>query len=134
MTFGLKRALIGGQITTMELEMKKSDPNRVEERLTEVQRSRNFQKGGEGRLGEDRRRDGTARRRRTRLEMKSWHRKVGHAPICVGAWNSGPVDRPCAPWNLRSPDREELVEKSHWWRGDPTEAAAMEEGSGRRIK
>ena len=36
--FGLKRALIGGritavelEITTMELEMKKSDPNRGEE-------------------------------------------------------------------------------------------------------
>ena len=49
----------------VELEMKKSDPNSGEERLTEVRLSRNCQKGGEGRLGEDRRRDGSARRRRT---------------------------------------------------------------------
>ena len=60
--------------------MKKSDSNRGEERLTEVRRSRNCQKGGEGRLGEDRRRDGSTRRRRTSLEMESRHRKVGHAP------------------------------------------------------
>ena len=40
--FGLKRALIGGrittvelEITTVELEMKKSDPNRGEDRLME---------------------------------------------------------------------------------------------------
>ena len=33
--FGLKRALIGGRITVVELEMKKSDPNHGEERLTE---------------------------------------------------------------------------------------------------
>ena len=40
--FGLKRALIGGritvvelEITAVELEMKKSDPNRGEDRLTE---------------------------------------------------------------------------------------------------
>ena len=44
--FGLKRALIGGRITAMELEMEKSNPNRGEERLTEVRRSRNGQKGG----------------------------------------------------------------------------------------
>ena len=39
--FGLKRALIGGQITAMELEMKKSDSDCGKERLTEVRRSRN---------------------------------------------------------------------------------------------
>ena len=44
--FGLKRALTGGQITTVELEMKNSDPNRGEERLTEVRQSRNGKKGG----------------------------------------------------------------------------------------
>ena len=87
--FGLKRALIGGRITAMELEMKKSDPNRGEERPIEVRRSRNCQKGGEGRLEEDRRRDGSTRRRRTNLEMESQHRKVGHAPTCAGVWNSG---------------------------------------------
>ena len=43
---------------TVELEMKKSDPNCGEERLTEVRRSRNCQKGTEGRLGEDCRREG----------------------------------------------------------------------------
>ena len=43
------------------------------------------------------------------------------------------VDRPCAPWNLRSPAGEELVGKSHWRRGDPM-MAAVAEGSGRRIK
>ena len=43
--FGLKRALMGGRITVVELEMKKSDPNR-DKRLTEVWRSRNCQKGG----------------------------------------------------------------------------------------
>ena len=37
--FGLKRALIGGRITAVELEIKKSDPNRGEKRLTEVRRS-----------------------------------------------------------------------------------------------
>ena len=62
--------------------MKKSDPNRGEERLTEVRRSRNCQKGGEGRLEEDCRRDGSTRWRRTSLEMESHHRKVGHAPAC----------------------------------------------------
>ena len=34
------------EMTAVELEMKKSDPNRGEERLTEVQWSRNCQKGG----------------------------------------------------------------------------------------
>ena len=60
--------------------MKKSDPNRGEERLMEVRRSRNCQKGGEGRLGEDRQRDGSTRRCQTSLEMESLHRKVGHTP------------------------------------------------------
>ena len=64
----------------VELVMKKSDPNRGEERLTEVRQSRNFQKSGEERLGEDHRRDGSTRRRRTSLEMESRHRKVGQRP------------------------------------------------------
>ena len=34
--FGFKRALIGGRITVVELKMKKSDPNRGEERPKEV--------------------------------------------------------------------------------------------------
>ena len=83
--FGLKRALIGGRIMAVELEMKKSDSNRGEERLTKVWRSRNCQKGGEGRLGEDRRRDGSARWCRTSLETESRHRKVGHSPTLAGA-------------------------------------------------
>ena len=105
--------------------MKKSDPNRGEEQLTEVRRSQNCQKGGEGRLGEDRRRDGSARQRRTSLEMESRHRKVGHASTLAytrwrvelgqseksDAWPSVDdclrgfrrrVDRPHAPRNLRS--------------------------------
>ena len=85
--FRLKRALLGGRITVVELEMKKSDPNRGEERLMEVRRSRNYH--GEGRLGEDRRRDGSARWRHTSLEMESRHRKVDHAPTRADAWNLG---------------------------------------------
>ena len=87
--FGLKRALTGGRITAVELEMKKGDSNRGEERLTEVGQSRNCQKGGEGRLGEDRRRDGSARRRWMSLETETRHRKVGHEPTHTDAWNSG---------------------------------------------
>ena len=73
----------------VELEMKKSDSDCGEERLTEVRQSRNSQKGGEGRLEEDRRRDGSTRRRRTNLEKESRQRKVGHVPTRAGAWNSG---------------------------------------------
>ena len=56
--FGLKRALIGGrimavelEITAMELEMKKSDPNRGENRLTEcggVEMGKKVDKEGSG--------------------------------------------------------------------------------------
>ena len=42
-----------------------------------------------GGLEEDRRRDGSARRRRTSLEMESRHRKVGQVPTRPGAWNVG---------------------------------------------
>ena len=73
----------------VELEMKKSGSNRGEEQLTEVRQSRNCQKGGEGRLEEDLRRDGSTRRRWTSLETEARHRKVGHAPTCAGTRNSG---------------------------------------------
>ena len=50
--------------------------------------------------------------------MKSWRRKVGHAPTRAGAWATVCrrgflrwVDRPCVPRNLRSPVGEELAGK-----------------------
>ena len=54
-------------------------------RLTKVPRHRNCQKSGEGKLGEDRWRDGSARQHRTSLEMESRRRKVGHTPTRAGA-------------------------------------------------
>ena len=50
--FGLKRALLGRRITAVELEMKKGDPNRGEERLTEcggVEMGKKVDKEGSGR-------------------------------------------------------------------------------------
>ena len=44
-----------------------------------VPQSRNCQKSGKGRLGEDLWKDGSTRRHQTSLKMESWHRKVGHA-------------------------------------------------------
>ena len=126
--------------------MKKSDPNRGEERLTEVRRNRNCQKGGEGRLKEDCRRDGSARWGRTSLEMESQHRKVGHAPAC-GTQAAGEKWRVDDYFPTRFPStcrsascasesevvgRRRVGRKSHQRRGDLTTAAA--EGSGRRIK
>ena len=130
--------------------MNKSDPNRGEERLTKVQRSRNCQKGGLGGFGEDRRRDGLARRCRTSLEMESRHRKVGHAPehgtqAFREEWRGRRMDG-CFPTGFpptcrsalcalkfKVSGRRRAARKSHRRQGDSMAAAAAE-GSGMRIK
>ena len=158
--FGLKRALIGGritvvelEITAVELEMKKSDPTRGEERLKEcggAEMVKKVDKEGSGRIagGMDQQ-DGAGQAWRWNLVTGKWawptraggwkagrRRRVA----CGGAWRAifqrgflQRVDRPCAPQNMRFPAGEGLVGKSHRQQGDPMTAAAAE-GFGRRIK
>ena len=121
----------------VEPEMKKSDPNRGEERLTEyggAEMVKKVDKEGSGRIagGMDQQ-DSAGRAWRWNLVTGEWA-TCPHAPTCPDAWKTGRrrrvarggacravfrwgflqrVDRPRAPRNLRFSGGEELAGKSH---------------------